>query len=358
MAHRTVNQLSIGIDLGDRYSQLYVLDRATGEVVEEGRIRTTRTAFEQRFAEMPRARVALEVGTHSPWVSRLLTAAGHDVKVANAYKLRLIYENDSKSDRVDAEYLARLAAVDPKLLHPLEHRKEEHQATRAVLIARDRLVACRTKLINSIRGTVKSFGERLPRTDASVFFKKVSDHVPQELRSAVKPLLETLAFMERRIRSFDAEIKRLGTEVYPETRALRQVKGVGPITSLNYVVTISNPHDFAKSRNVGSYLGMRPRQKSSGRADPELRISKAGDGMLRRHLVQSAQYMLGPFGDDCDLKRWGLRLAARGGKKAKKKAIVAVARKLAVLLHRLWITGQTYEPLRKTLKAEAKAAAV
>jgi len=298
------------------------------------------------------------VGTHSPWVSRLLTAAGHEVKIANAYKLRLIYENDSKSDRVDAEYLARLAAADPKLLHPLEHRKEEHQATRAVLIARDRLVACRTKLINSIRGTVKAFGERLPSSDTSVFYKKVADHVPEALRPAVGPLLETLAYIEQRIRAYDKEIERLGAQAYPQTRALRQVKGVGPITSLNYVVTISNPQNFKKSRDVGSYLGLRPRRRSSGRGDPELRISKAGDGMLRRHLVQSAQYMLGPHGVDCDLKRWGLKLAARGGKTAKKKAIVAVARKLAVLLHRLWITGQPYEPLRNANKAAAKVATV
>ena len=356
MAQNTVNGLCIGIDLGDRYSHLCVLDRETGEILEEERIRTTREAFERRFGRVPRARVAIEVGIHSPWVSRLLQGAGHEVTVANAYKLRLIYENDSKSDRVDAQYLARLLAADPKLLHPLEHRKEQDQATRSVLIARDRLVACRTKLINSIRGMVKSFGERLPAASSASFHNKVRSDVPEQLRAAVEPLLETLAFLHRQIASYDRQIAGLCREEYPETKLLRQVKGIGPITALDYVVTISNPQNFKDSRVVGSFLGLRPKKRSSGKGDPELRISKAGDGMLRRHLVQSAQYMLGPFGQDCDLRRWGLKLAARGGKSAKKKAVIAVSRKLAVLLHSLWIKGQEYEPLRNTNKAEATAA--
>lgn len=358
MTQNTVNQICIGIDLGDRYSHLHALDRATGEVLEEARIATTRKAFERRFASMPRTRIAIEVGSHSRWVSQLLESAGHEVLVANAYKLRLIYNNNSKSDRVDAQYLARLAAADPRLLHPLKHRKESDQAARALLIARDRLVGCRTKLINSIRGMIKASGERLPSAGTTVFHNKMRELIPEDLRPAVEPLLETLAFLHEQIRSYKKEIDRRCAEDYPDTRHLMQVKGVGPITALNYVVTISDPQRFGSSRTLGSFLGLRPRQRSSGKADPELRITKAGDGMLRRHLVQSAQYILGPFGEDCDLRRWGLQLAARGAKNAKKKAVVAVARKLAVLLHRLWITGQDYEPLRNASKTKTATAAV
>jgi transposase len=147
---------------------------------------------------------------------------------------------------------------------------------------------------------------------------------------------------------FDREMRRMSTKVYPETALLNQVGGVGPITALRYVLTIEDPRRIERSRNVGAYLGLRPRQRQSGQRDPELRITKAGDRELRRLLVQCAQYILGPFGQDSDLRRWGLKLAGRGAATAKKKAVIAVARKLAVLLHRLWLTGEVYEPLRNS----------
>lgn len=358
MKQNTVNQLCIGIDLGDRYSHLCALDLLTGKMLEESRIPTSRRAFESRFAQMPPTRLAIEVGSHSRWVSQLLEGAGHQVIVANSRKLRLIYCNDSKSDRVDAQYLARLAAADPSLLHPVQHRREEDQATRALLVARDRLVGCRTKLVNLIRGMAKAAGERLPSVTACAFHNRMSAHIPEQLRPAVQPLLETLAFLHKKIRTYDKEISRLCTEAYPQTQRLMQIKGVGPITALDYVVTVSDPLRFSTSRVAGAFLGLRPRKKSSGKGDPELRITKSGDRMLRSHVVQSAQYILGPFGEDCDLRRWGLKLAARGGKNAKKRAVVAVARKLAVLMHRLWVTGQDYEPLRNANKTGAVVATV
>ena len=149
------------------------------------------------------------------------------------------------------------------------------------------------------------------------------------------------------IQVYDERIEKLGREKYGHTELLRQVKGVGPLTSLAYVLTLENPDRFAKSRDVGPYLGLVPKQEESGDSQPQLGISKAGDVMLRRLLVGSAHYILGPFGPDTDLRRYGLRLCERGGKNAKKRAAVAVARKLAVLLHRLWISGEVYEPLRQ-----------
>jgi transposase len=348
----TTSQLCIGIDLGDQYCQVCILDRETGEVVEESRLQTKQDAFQRRFGSHEACRIALEVGTHSPWISRLLEEAGHQVIVANPHRLRLIYKNDSKSDKVDAEYLARLASADPKLLHPIQHRREDTQVHRALITMRDRAVACRTKIVNSIRGLSKSLGTPLPKCDASAFHNKCRSSLPSELESICTPMMEQLASLSQTIRQYEKEIARLCEEHYPETARLQQVHGVGPITSLAYILTIEDPSRFKKSRSVGAYFGLRPAKRSSGRQDPELAITKAGDKRMRRLLIQCAHRILEKRGEDCDLKRWGLKLAARGGKSAKKRATAAVARKLSVLLHRLWITAEPYDPFWNSGKAK------
>lgn len=339
--------LTIGLDLGDRFSQVCVVSQASGEILEEKRIRTTAAALEKRFAGQPRMRIALEVGTHSPWVSRLLARWGHEVLVANASKVRLIYENRRKADRVDARYLARLARLDPELLSPVEHRSEQAQVDLAVLRSRDVLVRCRAALITHVRGTVKSLGGRLPSCSVDRFVKRVGPLIPEVLKPAVDSVLASLTVLDEQIREYDRAIEALAAVRYPQTRLLRQVGGVGPVTSAAYVLTLETPARFRKSRMVGAYLGLAPGRKSSGEQDPQRRITKQGDLYLRRLLVQSAHYVLGPFGRDCDLRRYGERLAARGGKNAKKRAVVAVARKLSVLLHRLWRNAEVYEPLRQ-----------
>jgi len=348
MQQHTTNsaRMTVGLDVSDRYSYLCVLD-AAGEVVEEGRIPTTPAAIQRRFPSAERMRIVLETGTHSPWISRGLEELGHEVLVANARRLRLIAEHDAKSDRVDAETLARLGRADPRLLAPIRHRAEGTQANLAVVRARDALVRVRTLLVNHVRGAVKSVGGRLPKCSTHSFPRQVGAAIPDELRPALGAILATIEQVSREIRTYDRRLAELCTDAYPETASLQQVPGVGPVTALCYVLTLEDPARFPRSRAVGSYLGLRPKQDDSGRSAPQLRITKAGDQMLRRLLVGSAHYILGPFGPDCDLRRWGLRLAARGGKNAKKRAVVAVARKLAVLLHRLWGTGEVYEPLRR-----------
>jgi transposase len=343
--------MTIGIDLGDRKSHICVLD-AAGEVVEEGTIATTPKALRARFEGMAATRIALEVGGHSAWVSELLKELGHEAIVANARKLRMIFQSDSKNDRLDAQQLARVARMDPKLLYPIEHRDRAARADLSVMRSRDALVVTRTRLVNHIHGVLKSFGHRVKKYAAPGFHRQVAGQIPEELQPALAPLLDTLAAIAEQVLGFDREIRRLRTKVYPETDLLSQVGGVGPITALCYVLTIEDPTRIHKSRNVGAYLGLRPRQRQSGLRDPEMRITKAGDRNLRRLLVQCAQQMLGPFGKDSDLRRWGLELASRGKATAKKKAVIAVARKLSVLLHRLWVTGEVYEPLRN---AERKA---
>jgi transposase len=338
-------RLTVGLDVGDTYTQACVLDEA-GEVIEESRVATTPKAFRRRFATMPPARLVLEAGNHSHWASRLLGELGHEVIVANPRMLRFIYGSDSKNDKADAAYLARVGKLDPALLHPVVHRSEQCQADRALLRSRQALVRTRASLITHARGLVKIFGAKLPHCSTDAFVRKASEHVPDILRAALDPVFEIIASVSAQIRELDRQVEALAQERYPETRLLSQVPGVGSLTALAYVLTVEDPARFERARAIGSYLGLRPRQADSGVLKPQLRITKAGDEMLRGLLVECTQHMLGSLGPDTDLKRWGLKLAERGGKAAKKRAVVAMARKLSVLLLRLWVTGEVYEPLR------------
>jgi len=337
--------VTVGLDLGDRYCQVCVLDE-TGEIVEEARVTTRPESLRRRFAGGDPMRIVLEAGTHSPWVSRLLGELGHEVIVANPRKLRLIYENDSKSDRVDAEYLARVGRLDPALLSPLTHRGAETQVDLALVRSRTALVRARTRLVSLARGTCKCLGGRLPGCGADAFTEKAGPVVPEELKAALGPVLAVIRHLTDEIRVLDARIEEMAKQRYPETALLAQVSGVGTLTATVFVLTVEDPARFPRSRAVGAYLGLRPRTASSGLSDPQLRITKAGDDHLRWLLVTAAHYILGPFGPDSDLRRWGLALAEKGGKRGKKRAVVAVARKLSVLLLHLWRTGEVYEPLQ------------
>jgi transposase len=342
------------LDLGDKYSYLCLIDQESGEVVEEGRLRTTPEALRRRFGSEQPMRIAIEAGTHSPWVSRVLEECGHEVLVANARKLRLIYANKRKTDEVDAENLARLARLDPKLLYPLKHRGEDSQAHMAIIRSRQALVGARTQLVNHVRGAVKSFGARLPKCPARSFHKRASEHIPEALLPALGPILEQIGSLTERIRDYERQLEAISKEHYPETELLRQVEGVGGLTALTFVLTLEDPYRFERSRSVGAYLGLVPATERSGERDPQRRISKEGDQMLRKLLVGSAHYILGPFGSDSDLRRHGEKIASRGSKNSKKRAAVAVARKLAVLLHRLWVTAEVYDALYNAHRSQER----
>src|SRR5215211_1035985 len=350
-------QTTAGLDLGDRYSYLCLIDQHSGEVIEEGRLRTSPEAFRRRFVSERPMRIAIEAGTHSPWASRVLEECGHEVLVANARNLRLIYANKQKTDEIDAENLARLARLDPKLLYPLKHRGEDSQAHMAIIRSREALVSARTQLVNHVRGAVKSFGGRVPKCPARSFHNRAPEHIPEALLPALGSILETIGSLTQRIRDYERQLEAISKERYPETELLRQVEGVGPLTALTFVLTLEDPYRFEKSRSVGAYLGLVPAQDQSGDRDPQRRISKEGDELLRRLLVSCAHYILGPFGSDSDLRRHGEKIAARGAKNSKKRAVVAVARKLAVLLHSLWISAEVYEPLRNTQRSSGGQAA-
>ena len=341
-----MSTITLGLDLGDRWSRYAVLD-ADAHLVDEGRVATTREAMQDFFSALPTARVILEVGTHSPWVSRVVAACGHEVIVANPRRVRLLSAAVRKNDRIDAVTLARLGRADPALLSPIRHRGETAQADLGQLRARDALVRTRTLLINHVQGTVKAMGYRVPSCTARTFALRARTALPPALAPALASVVETIAHLTEQIAAADRAIALLARERYPETARLRQIAGVGPITALCFVLTLEDPSRFAESRSVGAYLGLCSRESQSGARAPQLRITKAGDPMLRRLLVTSAHYVLGPFGPDTDLRRWGLGLVSRGGANAKKRAVVAVARKLATLLHHFWVTDVVYQPLRQ-----------
>ena len=343
-------KLTIGLDLGDRSSHYCILDGA-GNLILEDRLPTTPQGIRQAFSKIPRCRIALETGTHSPWVSRQLAQMGHEVIVAHARNVRLIGESSRKDDQFDARTLARLARIDPGLLGPVRHRSAQAQIHLTVIRARAALVSTRTALVNAARGLTKSYGQRLNKCGTEQMNRDSSQGLSQELREALDPLLRKIESLNERIAEYDRRIEQIAKEVHPEVSRLKQVKGVGTLIALTYVLTLDDPHRFRRSRDVGCFLGLRPGRRNSGQSEPQLHISKEGDRYLRTLMVQGAHYILGPFGQDSDLRRWGLKLAERGGKNAKKRAVVAVARKLAVLLHKLWVSGEVYEPLRNSHKA-------
>ena len=349
------NRLTIGLDLGDRSSHYCILNEA-GEVILERKLPTTPKGIEEVFSRMPRSRIALETGTHSPWVSRQLTRLGHEVIVAHARNVRLIGESSRKDDQLDARMLARLARIDPGLLGPVRHRSAKAQIHLTVIRARAALVGARTALVNAARGLTKSYGQRLRKCGTEQMNRETAQGLSQELRDALDPLLAEIESLNERIAEYDKRIEQIAKQVYPQVAVLKQVKGVGPLIALTFVLTLDDPHRFRRSRDVGCFLGLRPGRRNSGMSEPQLHISKEGDRYLRTLLVQGAHYILGPFGEDSDLRRWGFKLAERGGKNAKKRAVVAVARKLAVLLHKLWVSGEVYEPLRNNHKVETAVA--
>jgi transposase len=337
-------RLSIGLDLGDKRSR-FCLMSDTEEILQEGSVATTKSAMHRVFSELQRARVVMEAGTHSPWVHEVIEDCGHEVDVANPREVgRKHLSRTKKNDKTDARMLAHLGHISKVFISPIKHRSRACQVDLTLIRARDALMKSRTLLINHVRGTVKVFGERLRSCTADAFSRKVLPDIPADLRETLVPMLEQIGGLTQQIKAFDKKVEELCETKYPETKGLRQILGVGPLISLAFVLTLEDPERFQKSRQVGAFLGLVPRQHDSCDDTPQLRITKAGNEHLRRLLVCSAQYILGYYGPDCDLKQYGERVSAKGGKAAKKRAVVAVARKLSVLLHNLWRSGQAYEP--------------
>lgn len=343
--------LTTGLDLGDRTTHRCTLD-GERRVVARGRFTTTRESLLREFGGIPRQRIVIEAGSQSLWVSHMLRELGHEVMVVDPRRVQKLIAGNRKTDRRDAESLARLAVGVPELLGASHHRSFESQADISMLRSRDILVRMRTKLVCHVRGIAKAFGIKVPSSSASCFHRRASEHIPPNLQPALQPVLAALGDLERRLDEIDEALQVVAATRRPETKILRQVSGVGPIVAMAYVLTVGDPKRFRRSRDIGAWVGLTPDQRASGDSDPQLRIHKRGDGYLRRLLVIAAHHILGPFGKDSDLRRYGLRLCEHGAKNGKKRAVCAVARKLAVLLHRLWVSGAVYEPLRNSKKTE------
>jgi len=334
-----------GLDLGDKHSVVTVMN-LDGEIVERKKIATSVAGFERYFQAWAQMRVVFEAGSHANWTYRLLDRLEHEPLMADTHRLALITQSLSKDDRNDSERLAELGLRMPEMLNAVEPCSLETQHDRGVLKAREALVEVRTKLINRVRGTLKSFGLRLPAMSSPAFAKKAGPLLPDELRDVLSPLLLVLQHTTDEIRRYDKRIEELAEKKYPQTKRMRTANGVGVITSVAFVLNLDNDSSRLRhSRDAGARVGLKPKRRDSGERSPELSITKSGDPMMRRLLVQCAQYILGHRGEDSALRRWGLGLAARGGtKSAKRKAVVAVARKLAVLMHVLWHRDVDFEP--------------
>lgn len=335
--------LTIGLDVGDDHSYACVLD-SEGVRREVFSLRTDLEGLRRRFAR-PTVRVVLEAGSHSRWISKCLSEMGHEVVVVDPRKLGLVAKSHCKTDRRDAEILARLGttAGARSLLGKVEHRSEEAHCDLAVLLTRDHFVRQRTMDINRVRGVLKSFGIRVPRMSTQCFHRKAAQYVPSGLLPALLPILEEILSLQIRIKRLDDEIQRIAAR-YPQVERLQAICGVGPIIALAFVLSLGEPTRFKRSRDVGPFFGLTPRIFQTGRTDLQLSITRTGNPFVRRHVIQAAQCVLREKSPDCDLKRYGKKIEGLGGRYPKKRAIVAVARKLVVVMHQLLVDATPYDP--------------
>ncbi|MCC6585205.1 MAG: IS110 family transposase [Bryobacterales bacterium] len=342
IAAATLPAITIGLDLSDKNAHWCAVEQS-GTAAERGCVRLTASELRKQFGAMAPARIALEVSGQSAWVADVLTSLGHEVIVANARELRSITGSCRKSDPRDAEQLARLARVDPALLHPVRHRRPTRRLDLMIIRSRAVLVECRTRLVSSVRGQAKVFGERIPPAATENFAERALAALPPTLAAVLTPVIQQIQNLTNAIGEYDRQIAELAHKYEDEVMWLEQINGVGTLTAVCYVLTLDNYERFAHSRDAGPFLGLVRARGQSGESDPDLGITKAGDKYLRKLLVQCAQHIFGRLGQPSALRDWGLRLAA-GGTKAKKRAVVAVARKLAVLLHCLWKKHTVYRP--------------
>ena len=334
-------EVVVGMDVGDIWSEVCMMD-GSGEVLHEARVGTREVALRKYFEGLAPGRVVLEAGGQSPWIQRLLKGLGHDAIVVNPHRVRLIAESLVKDDRRDAVLLADLGRMAPLALYRVEHRSAQEQVDLAVLRARALVVKQRSMNILHVRGVVKACGGRLVGCTVERFSQLAAPQIGAELRSALFPLLGLISEQTKLIRGYDVQVAELIGQRYPEAQAMQQICGVGPITALHFRLSIGDPGRFSRSRQVGPYFGLVPARRQSGGRDPGLGITKSGDAEVRHLLVQCAQYIVSHPKAESALRVWGMK-KAEGGRRARQRAVVGVARRLAVLMHHLWVSGEVYE---------------
>jgi transposase len=338
---------TVGVDLADRVSAICVVG-PEGEVVLRDTIATNVDMIRAWFSRGRYDRVVIEACTNASWVGWTLEECGQRVLVADPRSIGLIHKKSRKNDRRDAEKLARLARADEQLVYPTHLRSRERTEAMAEVRARAALVATRTRLVNTTRALAKMQGVRLSRCSPRGLGRMIEplERTRPTLFATLTPLVAAIDALSGQIHATDDRLNKLCAR-FAETRRMLQIHGVGEVTALTFALVIDDVNRFSRSRDVAAYLGLVPKQAQTGDTDPSMRITKAGDRYLRSLLVQCAKKILGAKGPDCDLKRWGSVIAARGGKRAKQVATVAVARRLAITLFALWKNDVDYIPIRE-----------
>ena len=330
---------TIGADVSDRTTKICVMTKAEGgerRIVLETTCATTKAGLEEAFSKFDRSwPVAFETGTHCRWMDGVFRKMGFKTIVGNPGKIPSITKSNTKNDRNDARELARLAIADPAMLHPVFLRDEVYQQMLRFHHARNMLISQRTQSINQIRGFAKSVGHRIECSSTEKFHEQGKAGWPRELEECAWPLMGMLKTINLKIKAYDKLIARLAER--PEFKSMvervRVVYGVGIIGSTVFVAAIGGrPDRFAHTRDIGPYFGMIPKQEQSGDDDKQLHITHAGADIVRTTLVECAGVVMMDKSKDTDLKLKGLRIAMHGGKIARKKAKVAVARGLAVAM--------------------------
>jgi transposase len=334
------------MDMGDKNHKAVGLSE-DGEAVCRDEVPCTPEGVRAYLKRHPGALLAVETGTHCRWVSRVGLELGHEVLVGNARKLRMIWDSSRKNDWNDAAMLARVARADKSLLSPVRLRGEGDQKLMRLVKSRDLLVKSRTGIVNQIRGFCKSEGVRLPKC-SSESFARLEHEVCPPVRAVAKPLFAVLKELAKKIGVYDKMIAEGVRKLRGGEAALQDtITGVGPVTAAAFLAAVGDVSTFGSARDAGPYFGLVPKQDQSGETDKQLRITKEGNALVRRLLVTAANYIMGPFGKDSDLRRHGMRIAERGGKNARKRAKAAVARKLAVVMLAVLKGKTAYRPLRE-----------
>jgi transposase len=343
----------VGIDIGDKYLQVCEID--ADDVVTGGRFVSTESKLREQFEGRERRRIIVEMGSSTRWIAELLRSLGHEVLIVDPRRIKLISGSLYKDDKVDALTLALLGTEAPRLLKTVPLRDLEHQKALTLVRARACAVTGRTRVINSLRGMLKPYGYRIPKSATSTLVSWLNETLDAEILPLIQPLLGLLETSDIQIGRYDKEAKQLLPKLAPEAVRLCEIPGVGPITALYFAALIGNPERFRKARDVGSYLGLCRRRDDSGEHRSELRITKAGDRYMRALLVNCAAQIMGPFGKESDLRTWGLKKMGGGTRVEKRKAKVALARKLSVIMLTLWKSGASYDRFHQT-KNVARAA--
>jgi transposase len=341
---------SIGIDVHKVHSQVCILDEE-GAVLEEVRIQTDRERFGAVLGSRPRARILIEAGTESEWVARCLEALGHEVIVAdpNFAAMYATRSRQTKTDRRDARALADACRLG--VYRPVHRVSQEQRERRAQLKVRRGLVETRTRAVSVVRSLLRQEGHRARGGAARLLVDRLEElNLPETLKKTLEPLLELLQLVNQQIAACDGAVAEL-VKGDPAVQRLCTVPGVGPVVSATFVAVLDTPDRFSKPHQVEAYIGLIPREYSSGEQTRRGRLTKAGSSELRSLLVQSAwSIWQWKKAETKPLWRWAEKIAQRRGKF---RAIVALARKLAGILFAIWRDGTTYDLSRLQRPAQA-----